>query len=186
MNSFSIFIFLFAVVVAGANPDLLKDVSVSVTHDNRLHVNNPFTDEYSATIEHVMVCNTRNQSQKRLDTKSGCGSEGFVQYNIDKHTHLRFPHPDRLTTPYFYAEVHLQLKHRHTGEITKDVCIVKVPVQPPTNYLALALSAVALALVIAGVITVTVIRYRQDKKIKEIPYRTRKEINEALAKQLNM
>lgn len=190
-------IVLFLIIISSCFAfDPRDHVTVTLNEYNQIKINNRLKDNnYHAEITRIMLCATSLHSNPEISVKDGCQTEGYVQFQVsDKRAMLQFPHPDRLISRHFYAQVDLDIKNTNTGEIVKDTCVLRVPLQPEPNYVALVLSIVALGLVIGGVVVTIIMRNKlenQEDKINKNSdndkkkYMTTKEKNKQLARRLN-
>lgn len=159
-----LFIFLL-----GTFASTIDKSQVSVTLDKHQHIRIETLDPtLVATVEKLVVCSNENKNVEkhitRIDEQQGCTTPGFIQYNLP-HTYSRVNHPhiERVTPDHYYAEVHLKIHDRKTGETMDDVCMLRVDILRTDRQ---AIIAACLALTVIGAVAMTVVlRKRRYKKV---------------------
>lgn len=159
---------IFFIFLLGAFASTIDKQQVSVTLDKHQHIRIETLDPtLVATVEKLVVCSNENKNVEthiaRINEKKGCATPGFIQYNLP-HTYSRVNHPhiERVTPDHYYAEVHLKIHDRKTGETTDDVCMLRVDIlRADTQSILFA----CLALTVIGAVALgVVLKKRRYKK----------------------
>lgn len=165
-------------------------VDVGVDHDNTLYIRTTRDSGSVVTtsIQQIMVCDSPRGLP--IDDQMGCGSDGFVQYQLNKHKRrISHPHPEKIAEDVhsFYMQVDLLVTDVKTQHTVQDRCIVRVPLiqAPPDSYGAIGLGVGILALV--GVVAiVVVVNQKGPFKPEYVPAEEQRKRDLQLATELNM
>lgn len=117
---------------------------------------------FDVVVKKVVVCDAKI-ALTTTDQKQSCEANGFVRYE-SRHLNARHPHVESLTQDHYYAEVHMDVVNRNTGEITNEVCMLRV--SAPSNPYIPFVVLIGVALVLSAM-AIGIVSRKQPKRAKE-------------------